>query len=42
MAYFATVRAPRKDIVVIEGAGHFALATHPQELIAALWEMLAM
>ena len=40
-AYFANVVAPGKDIVIIEGAGHFALVTHPQEFIAALREMLA-
>lgn len=30
-AYFEKVTAPRKKIVILEGAGHFALATHPQQ-----------
>jgi pimeloyl-ACP methyl ester carboxylesterase len=39
-AYFAGVIAPRKRMVVIEDAGHFALATHQAQVIAALEEML--
>lgn len=35
-AYFANVQAPAKRLVIIEGAGHFALATHQAEVIAAL------
>jgi pimeloyl-ACP methyl ester carboxylesterase len=36
LAYFEKIRAPRKHIAVIEDAGHFALATHPVEFIAAV------
>jgi pimeloyl-ACP methyl ester carboxylesterase len=39
-AYFAKVTAPKKRMIVIEDAGHFALATHQTEVIAALEEML--
>ncbi len=35
-AYFDNVSAPRKRLVIIEDAGHFALATHQAEVIAAL------
>jgi pimeloyl-ACP methyl ester carboxylesterase len=35
-AYFAKVEAPRKRLTIIEDAGHFALATHPAAVIAAL------
>jgi pimeloyl-ACP methyl ester carboxylesterase len=35
-AYFSEVTAPRKRLVIIEDAGHFALATHQSEVIAAL------
>ena len=35
-AYFATVEAPAKRLVIIDGAGHFALATHQTDVIAAL------
>ena len=35
-AYFNKVAAPRKRLVIIEDAGHFALATHQAEVIAAL------
>jgi pimeloyl-ACP methyl ester carboxylesterase len=38
-AYFAKVTAPEKRMVIIEDAGHFALATHQREVIAALTEM---
>lgn len=40
-AYFARVSAPEKRMVILEDAGHFALATHRREFIAALLEMLA-
>jgi pimeloyl-ACP methyl ester carboxylesterase len=38
--YFAKVSAPKKGMVVIESAGHFALATHPTEFVAALKRLL--
>jgi pimeloyl-ACP methyl ester carboxylesterase len=38
-AYFAKVAAPKKQMVIIEDAGHFALATHQKEVLAALREM---
>ena len=38
-AYFEKVVAPKKAMVVIEGAGHFALATHAEEFIRALRRM---
>jgi proline iminopeptidase len=34
--YFAAIKAPQKKMTVIEDAGHFALATHQAEFIAAL------
>jgi len=34
--YFSRVQAPRKELRLIEGAGHFALVTHPSEFLAAL------
>lgn len=40
-AWFDAVRAPRKEFVVIESAGHFALVTHTAEFIAALRRVLA-
>lgn len=39
-AYFAKVSAPKKQLVVIEDGGHFALATHAKEFAAALKEMV--
>jgi len=39
-AYFAEVSAPKKRMIVIEDAGHFALATHQAEVIAALKQMV--
>lgn len=39
-AYFDKVSAPKKQFVVIEGAGHFALSTHQKDVIAALKVML--
>jgi pimeloyl-ACP methyl ester carboxylesterase len=38
-AYFKLVSAPRKRLVIIEDAGHFALATHQAAVIAALKEI---
>jgi pimeloyl-ACP methyl ester carboxylesterase len=38
-AYFAKVVAPHKRMVVLEGAGHFALVTHAEAFIAALRSM---
>lgn len=38
--YFEAVQAPRKELP-IEGAGHFALATHREEFLAALESALA-
>lgn len=35
-AYFNKVSAPMKRLIIIEDAGHFALATHQAEVIAAL------
>jgi proline iminopeptidase len=35
-AYFNKVSAPKKRLIIIENAGHFALATHQPEVIAAL------
>lgn len=34
--YFAAVEAPRKEMVILEGAGHFALTTHAAEFAVAL------
>ncbi len=39
-AYFDKVTAPKKRMVVIEGAGHFALATHAEVFVARLKELL--
>jgi len=35
-AYFSEVTAPRKRLIIIEDAGHFVVATHQREVIAAL------
>jgi pimeloyl-ACP methyl ester carboxylesterase len=35
-AYFNKVSAPKKRLIIIDDAGHFALATHQAEVIAAL------
>jgi pimeloyl-ACP methyl ester carboxylesterase len=40
-AYFDVVTAPKKRFAVIEGAGHFALATHPSAFIAETKACLA-
>ena len=37
--YFNKVSAPKKRLLIIEDAGHFALATHQTEVIAALKEV---
>jgi pimeloyl-ACP methyl ester carboxylesterase len=34
--YFNVVKAPRKKLILINGAGHFALVTHREEFLAAL------
>jgi pimeloyl-ACP methyl ester carboxylesterase len=39
-AYFDKVSAPKKQFVIIEDAGHFALATHQADVIAALKSVL--
>jgi pimeloyl-ACP methyl ester carboxylesterase len=39
-SYFDKVVAPRKRMVVLEGAGHFALVTHPGAFITVLESML--
>jgi proline iminopeptidase len=39
-AYFNKVSAPKKRLIIIEDAGHFALATHQAQVIAALKETL--
>jgi pimeloyl-ACP methyl ester carboxylesterase len=39
-AYFAKIVAPRKQMIVFEDAGHFALATHAQQVAAALKKLL--
>jgi pimeloyl-ACP methyl ester carboxylesterase len=34
--YFNAVKAPRKKLIIIENAGHFALVTNREEFLAAL------
>lgn len=34
--YFKVVKAPRKKLIIIQNAGHFALVTHRQQFLAAL------
>jgi proline iminopeptidase len=34
--YFNSVKAPRKELVVIEAAGHFAIATHSEAFLKGL------
>lgn len=36
--YFDRVEAPRKELHIIPGAGHFAVVTHAQEFLSALIE----
>ena len=38
-AYFNRVSAPSKRLFIIDGAGHFALATHQAEVIDALTQI---
>jgi pimeloyl-ACP methyl ester carboxylesterase len=38
--YFAAVQAPRKEMVILEDAGHFALATHAGEFADALARLI--
>jgi pimeloyl-ACP methyl ester carboxylesterase len=39
-AYFNKVSAPTKRLIIIDDAGHFALATHQEAVIAALKAVL--
>ena len=39
-AYFNKISAPKKRLIIIEDAGHFALSTHQADVIAALKEVL--
>jgi pimeloyl-ACP methyl ester carboxylesterase len=39
-AYFNKVSAPKKRLIIIEDAGHFALATHQPQVIAALKDVI--
>ncbi|HTE54809.1 MAG TPA: alpha/beta hydrolase [Kofleriaceae bacterium] len=41
-AYFQRIVAPRKQMTVLEGAGHFALVTHAPAFLAALERMLGL
>jgi pimeloyl-ACP methyl ester carboxylesterase len=34
--YFSVLKAPRKELIIIEHAGHFAFVTHREEFLAAL------
>ncbi len=34
--YFNAVKAPKKELILVEHAGHFALVTHQEEFLAAL------
>jgi hypothetical protein len=34
--YFNVVKAPKKKLILIEHAGHFALVMHREEFLAAL------
>ena len=36
--YFNVVKAPKKKLILIEHAGHFALVTHRDEFLAALFK----
>ena len=36
IAYFDVVQAPKKKLILIDHAGHFALVTHREEFLAAL------
>src|SRR5678815_4673962 len=39
-AYFDKIQAPRKRMVILENAGHFALVTHASAFVAALRDVL--
>jgi proline iminopeptidase len=39
-AYFDAIKAPKKQFAMIEGAGHFALATHAEEFVRLMKAML--
>ena len=39
-AYFKKVSAPKKRLIIIEDAGHFALSTHQAGVVAALKELI--
>jgi len=39
--YFERIEAPKKEIVIIENAGHFALVTHKQKFIEKLRNILS-
>jgi hypothetical protein len=34
--YFNIVKAPKKKLIIIDHAGHFAFVTHREEFLAAL------
>jgi pimeloyl-ACP methyl ester carboxylesterase len=36
VAYFDVVKAPRKKMILIDGAGHFAIVTHSEAFLATL------
>jgi hypothetical protein len=36
VAYFNVVKAPKKKLILINNAGHFALVTHREEFLEAL------
>lgn len=36
VAWFEALDAPKKELTIIEGAGHFALVTHQDDVVAAL------
>jgi len=42
VAFFEHVEAPDKELVVVEGAGHFSHLTHAKEFLAALSRALAL
>ncbi len=39
--YFEKVNAPKKQLVILEDAGHFALATHQQQFIEAMRKVIS-
>jgi hypothetical protein len=36
VAYFNVLKAPKKKLILINNAGHFALVTHREEFLEAL------